>query len=123
MPDRRDYLMISVLALLIGTLLASAIRQPGYTDAYYYFNAGQRLAEGDGLTDPYLWIYINAPDHLPGPSHTYWMPLESLVAAISMALGGATFGAAQVPSVLCLVGLVFLAFWLGGYLGRSRRHA
>lgn len=123
MPVRRDYVVIGVLALVWGTLLALTIRQPGYTDAYYYFNAGQRLAEGEGLTDPYLWVYINAPDSLPGPSHTYWMPLESLVAAVSMALLGTHFGAAQVPSVLCFAGLVVVAFWLGAYLGGTRRHA
>ncbi len=118
---RRDYMLIGVLALLWASLLAVMIHQPGYTDAYYYFNAGQRLAEGDGLTDPYLWTYINAPDRLPGPSHTYWMPLESFVAAGSMALFGATFGAAQVPSVVCFTGLVLLAFWLGDHFGDRRR--
>jgi 4-amino-4-deoxy-L-arabinose transferase-like glycosyltransferase len=123
MPGRRDYIVISLLALTWGTLLATAIHQPGYTDAYYYFNAGQRLVEGKGLTDPYLWTYVNAPDHLPGPSHTYWMPLESLAAAASMAVLGASFTAAQVPSVVCFAGLVIVAFWLGAQLGRSRRHA
>ncbi len=123
MPTRRDYAAISLLALLWGAFLALAIRQPGYTDAYYYFNAGQRVAEGKGLTDPYLWVYFNAPDRLPGPSHTYWMPLESLVAAASMAVFGANFGAAQLPSVLCLAGLVVIAFWLGARLNGTRRHA
>jgi 4-amino-4-deoxy-L-arabinose transferase-like glycosyltransferase len=116
-------LAIGALAVVWGTLLAILIRQPGYTDAYYYFNAGQRFVKGDGLTDPYLWIYLNAPDHLPGPSHTFWMPLESLAAAASMAVLGAKFGAAQVPSVLWFTGLVTLAFWLGARLGGSRRHA
>jgi 4-amino-4-deoxy-L-arabinose transferase-like glycosyltransferase len=123
MPGRRAFAVIGALALSWGTLLASAIHQPGYTDAYYYFNAGQRLVEGKGLTDPYLWTYLNAPDHLPAPSATYWMPLESLAAAASMAVFGASFGAAQVPSVLCLAGLVLVAFWLGAKLGWSRRHA
>ncbi|MBN2304968.1 MAG: glycosyltransferase family 39 protein [Anaerolineae bacterium] len=120
---RRAYGMVGALALLWGAILAIAIRQPGYTDAYYYFNAGQRWVEGDDLTDPYLWVYINAPDELPGPSHVYWMPLESLVTAASMAVGGAHFGAAQVPSVLCFAGLVALAFWLGARLGGDRRRA
>jgi hypothetical protein len=122
MPGRRACIAIGALALAWGTLLALAIHQPGYTDAYYYFNAGQRLVEGRGLTDPYLWTYVNAPDHLPGPSHTYWMPLESLAAAASMAVLGTSFGSAQVPSVVCFAGLVMVAFWLGAKLGRGRRH-
>jgi 4-amino-4-deoxy-L-arabinose transferase-like glycosyltransferase len=120
---RRACFVIGVLALVWGTMLAVMIRQPGYTDAYYYFNAGQRLVTGRGLTDPYLWTYINAPVSLPGPSDVYWMPLESLAAAVSMEVFGATFGAAQIPSVLCFAGLVLLAFWIGGRLGGTRRHA
>ena len=119
----RSYRVFFTLALIVGTIFATTIDQPGYTDAYYYFNAGQRLVQGEGLTDPYLWVYINAPERLPGPSHTYWMPLESLVAALGMAIGGANFSAAQIPSVLCLVGLTTLAFWLGARLGKTRRHA
>ncbi len=112
-----------MVASVWAILLAILIKQPGYTDAYYYFNAGQRLAQHEGLTDPYLWEYFNAPDKLPAPSHTYWMPLESLVAAASMVVLGASFGAAQVPSVMCFVGLAVFAFWLGGRWGNSRRHA
>lgn len=123
MPGRRSYWLILALALGWGALLAVAIHQPGYTDAYYYFNAGQRWAQGDGLTDVTLWAYIGAPDHLPAPSHTYWMPLESMVAGVSMRVFGAEFGAAQLPSVLCFAGLVTLAFGLGARLGQSARYA
>ncbi len=120
---RRVYVVVFGVALLWAGLLAVLIEQPGYTDAYYYFNAGQRLAQGDGLTDTYLWVYFNAPESLPGPSHVYWMPLASMVSAASMAVFGAHFGAAQVPSVLSFAGLVLVAFWLGAYVGGSRRHA
>ena len=113
----RRYVWIGLAALAWGALLAGLIRQPGYTDAYYYFNAGQRLVQGDGLTDTYLWTYINAPDELPGPSHAYWMPLASLVAAGSMAVLGSDFGAAQVPFVLCFAGMVVLAAWLAARSG------
>lgn len=123
MPGRRAYVIMAILALSWGTVLATLIEQPGYVDAYYYFNAGQRLVEGHGLTDANLWTYINAPETLPGPSHAYWMPLASLVAAVSMAIFGPTFAAAQVPSVLCLAGLVLTAFWLGARLGGTTRHA
>ena len=119
----RDYVVVLALALLWGGLLAMAIRQPGYTDAYYYYNAGQRLATGQGLTDPYLWTYIHAPEGLPGPSHMFWMPLESLVAAAAMVIGGADFGVAQMPSVVCFALLVSTAFWLGAAIGQTQRRA
>lgn len=121
--SRRSLVLVFALALGVGTILAILVEQPGYMDAYYYYNAAHRLVSGDGLTDPYVWHYLDAPDALPAPSHTYWMPLQSLLAAGAMALGGATFGAAQVPSVLCYAGLVTFAFWLGVILGGTRRIA
>lgn len=118
---RRDLLLLFGLSLLVGLTLMVVINEPGYTDAYYYTNAGKRLATGDGLTDPYLWNYLNPPDQLPAPSHTYWMPLTSLAIATSMKIFGATFTAAQIPSVLSLAGLATLAGWLGGRLGDGER--
>ncbi len=119
---RRDILMLFGLALLVGIGGMTIIDEPGYTDAYYYYNAAHRLADGEGLTDPYLWNYLRLPDELPAPSHTYWMPLTSLLVAGSMMLFGVTFTAAQLPSILALAGLTTLAGWLGNYLGGSRRY-
>ena len=108
------------MALIVALAIGLGTTGPGYTDAYYYFNAGQRLATGQGLTDPYVALtYLGAPETLPAPSHTYWMPLASLLAA----LGGGSFRGAQIPFGLLWIGLALLAFWLGARLGGSRRHA
>ena len=120
MPRRRNYALMTLVALVVVGIVAAAVPGPTYTDAYYYFNAGQRLASGAGLTDPYIALtYIGAPESLPAPSHTYWMPLTSLL----VALVGGTFRAAQVIFVLMWIGLALLAFHLGAVLGGSRRHA
>src|SRR5258708_36495087 len=92
---RRELVIISLLALVVGVVMAIIIQHPGYTDAYYYFNAGQRLIQGKGLTDAALWTYISAPAALPVPSHLYWIPLPQRVAAGAMLIGCPTFDSAQ----------------------------
>ncbi len=120
MPGRKEYAALAAVALGVAALFAAAVPEPAYTDAYYYFNAGRRLAQGEGLTDPYIALtYIGAPEALPAPAHTYWMPLTSLL----VALAGGSFRLGQVIFVLMWVALAVLAFWLGGRLGGSRRHA
>lgn len=117
----RDWALVTLLALMVGLLLMFMINDPGYADAYYYFNAGQRWAAGDGLTDPYLWNYLYTPDTLPAPSHTYWMPMPSLLAGISMAVGGTSFNVAQLPFMLAFIGIVLLTTWLALQFAESRR--
>lgn len=119
---RRDLLLLAGLAFVISLGLIVVIQEPGYTDAYYYYNAGERVATGEGLTDPYLWNYLNPPASLPAPSHTYWMPLASLLIAASQTILGGSFTAAQVPSMLGLIGLTVLTGWLGWYIGHTRRY-
>src|SRR5258706_7455712 len=121
--QRRDALIFGVLALVVGVAMAALLRHPGYTDAYYYYNAGQRLVQGKGLTDAALWTYIGAPAGLPTPSHLYWMPLTSLTAAAGMIIGGTTFDAAQFPFVLLYAGLGLIGFTLGALIGKTRRIA
>lgn len=118
---RRDVAILAGAALVIGLVMASAFHQPGYTDAYYYFNAAQRWVQGKGLTDAALWTYLGASDHLPAPSHLYWMPLASVVQAAGLWLGGGAFHAAQIPLILCYAGLVVLGYGVGVSLGKSRR--
>ena len=116
-----------VLVAVTGALLLtrSLTPAPAFTDAFYHFNAANRLVSGQGLTDEYLWVYIGAPDSLPAPSHLYWMPLTSLVAAFGMGLFNAPvdYSAAQLPFALMLAGTAYVAFWLGCRFGQTPRHA
>lgn len=75
-----------LLGLAIASLVAIFQRAPGYMDADYYFAGGLRLAEGKGFSESFLWNYLDDPQGLPHPSHAYWMPLASLLAAAGMKL-------------------------------------
>jgi hypothetical protein len=123
---RRDLLILGGVALIVGTVLAALLQNPGYTDAFYYFNAGQRLAQGRGLTDAALWTYIgtdNVQGGLPVPSHLYWMPLPSLIAALGMAISTPTFDGAQIPYVLLYAALVIIGYIAGYRINGTRAAA
>ncbi|HVO41486.1 MAG TPA: glycosyltransferase family 39 protein, partial [Aggregatilineales bacterium] len=126
MSYRRDLVIFGLLAIVMGALMITRLRTPAYTDGYYYFNAGRRLATGSGLTDAAIWTYLGLPDGLRGlpvPSHLYWMPLTSLVAAGGMLIGGGTFDAGRLPFIPIFAGLGLAAFVLGAQFGGSRRAA
>jgi len=128
-PYLRDMLILAVAALVVGFLAANRIGSPGYTDGYYYFNAAARLVQGKGLTDAAIFSYLGTdklPGGLPVPSHLYWMPGASLVAAVGMLLGGPNFRAAQFGFVLLYAAIVVLAFWIGTLISppkQARRFA
>lgn len=120
-----NILLFAAIALNAAFFITRGLaEQPGYTDAYYYYNAAARFASGDGLTDAYLWTYIGLPDDLPTASHRYWMPLTSLIAALGMGLTDTIdYSSAQIPFALMLIGLAGTGFWLGKRLGGGWRHA
>jgi hypothetical protein len=88
MMNRRTYLILFVLGMLVASGVASLQKLPGYLDSDYYFVGGLQLVGGKGFTEPFLWNYLDNPTGLPHPSHTYWLPLSSILAAISMYLTG-----------------------------------
>lgn len=94
------WLSLFILGLFVAGLGAIWIQSPGYMDADYYFATGQELSRGHGFIEPFLWNYLDDPTGLPHPSHLYWLPLTSLIAALPMALFGQTFRAAQIPFIL-----------------------
>lgn len=90
-------------------------RAPGYMDAEYYYATAQGLAEGKGFWQPFAWNYLDQPENLPQPSHTYWMPLVSLLAAGGLKLGGGWW-AARLPLWLVAACVPPLAAWMAGKL-------
>ncbi len=90
----RIYFVLFILGLLPPILIAQFQPSPGYLDSDYYFAGGIQLATGRGFTEPYLWNYLDGTTSLPHPSHSYWMPLASIVSALGMWLTGSTTYAA-----------------------------
>jgi hypothetical protein len=97
----RHYAALFFIGLVVPFAVSRFQTLPGYMDADYYFAGGIQLAEGRGFTEPYLWNYLDDPVSLPHPSHTYWMPLASIVSALGMWLTGqATYAAGRLPFLL-----------------------
>ena len=111
------------LALAVRLLAALPQTQPNYMDATYYLVGGQRLAQGYGFTDPYVWHYLDRPTALPHPSHLYWMPLPSILVAVSQTIFGVNYRAAQIPFVLLAAVLPVLAYLIASRISGVRRHA
>ncbi len=97
----RSYALLALIGLIAPIAVTFFQSSPGYMDADYYMAGGLRLVEGHGFTETYLWNYLDNPVSLPHPSHTYWLPLASILAAASMFLSGQhTFSAARLIFIL-----------------------
>jgi hypothetical protein len=97
----RFYLLFGILGLLPLLLATSFQASPGYMDADYYFAGGLRIAQGKGFSEEILWNYLDDPAGLPHPSHGYWMPMVSILAALGMAVTGqARFVTARLGFIL-----------------------
>ena len=119
----RRWLALIVLGLVTAGGMAVLIRVPGYMDAEYYYATAGELAHKHGFVEPFLWNYLDDPAGIPHPSHLYWMPLSSLIAAAGLWLFGNGFRGAQLPFVLLTAGLPLLTAWIALRLGSSARQA
>ena len=81
MRNRRTWLLF-LLGALIYSLVSVFQTTPGYMDAEYYAATALQLAGGKGFQEPFIWNYLNQPAGIPAPSHLYWMPLASILAAL-----------------------------------------
>ncbi len=119
---KRDYWLIFALALLVRGLAAWPQQQPNYMDAAYYYVTALNLAQGRGFVEDFAWNYLGQFSALPQPSHLYWMPLTSILAAAGMLAGGQTYRAAQLGFILMSAGLAPLGFYAATALGGRRWH-
>ena len=111
------------IGIALAVLLALPKRTPGYMDAYYHVAIAQRIAGGQGFTEPFVWNFLQPPDGIPHPSHLYWSPLPSILAAGSIRLFGDSYAAASLPFILCAALLPLMTFLLARKIGASERAA
>ncbi|MDO8969636.1 MAG: hypothetical protein Q7U74_03045, partial [Saprospiraceae bacterium] len=83
-----EYSLLFLFGLAVTLGIAAFQPAPGYMDADYYYAGGIQLASGKGLSEPFIWNYLDDPKSLPHPAFVYWMPLASLLAALGMRLTG-----------------------------------
>lgn len=116
---RTDWIWIALIGLLVQALWGMGMEYPSYMDAYYYATNGQRLADGFGFTEEVIWQYLDNPEGLPTPSHTYWMPMPSILAAVGYQFGD-SFRAAQLPFWLLAGLLPLLTFVISRQFTQAR---
>lgn len=117
----RHYAILFVIGFAVPYLIAQYQTLPGYMDADYYFAGGIQLATGKGFTEPYIWNYLSDPQGLPTPSHTYWMPLASIISAIGMWLASqTTYAAGRFPFILLSACVPVLTAALAFDLSKNR---
>lgn len=122
--SRRHYALLFVIGLLVPFAVSRFQSLPGYMDADYYFAGGVQLAQGKGFTEPYIWNYLSNPQGLPHPSHTYWMPLASIVSALGMwIMGQTTYAAGRLPFILLSACVPLLTAALSFDISRQTRLA
>ncbi len=120
----RHYLILFLTGLVIPIAISSYQSLPGYMDADYYFAGGIQLAQGKGFTEPYIWNYLSDPQGLPNPSHTYWMPLASIVSALGMWITGlTTYAVGRAPFILLSACVPILTATLAYTISRQTRLA
>src|SRR5690348_1141496 len=126
----RRIAVISIAFLVVRIATASLLRDPGYTDAYYFSGVATRLAAGQGLTADFLWSPIEGPDPvhlaLPVASHLFWVPLPTALAAFGIALAGplvGVFTSAQLPFLILSALVPAAAFIAARSLGATDRAA
>ena len=120
----RHYAILFIIGLVVPFTISRFQSLPGYMDADYYFAGGIQLAEGKGFTEPYIWNYLSDPHSLPNPSHTYWMPLASIVSALGMWLTGqTTYAAGRAPFILLSACVPMLTATLALDVSRKTRLA
>ena len=109
---KRDLVRLFALSMVVRMASAALVSRPGYMDTAYYAAGAIRLAQGGGLSEAFIWNYLNDPMGIPHPGFLYWMPLPSLLGAPLARLFPTSFFALQVPFLVLSAGLPLISYSL-----------
>jgi len=115
--DRGWMVGLFLLALVVRVWLASAVTFPPLDDPAFYLTTARNVAAGRGLMVDALWSYQSQPDAISHPSHEHWMPLPTLLMALSMTLFGPSLSSGQIPGLLLGAALAPLTYLIGRKAG------
>ena len=124
MIDRRGVVIGASLfaaAFAIRLVFAARLVFPPLDDPAFYIQTARNLAAGRGLVSDVLWNYFVSFPSVTHPSHEFWMPLATLLMAVTIRLFGDTLPVAQLPGVLSGALLPVLTYALGRYLWPAQR--
>ena len=110
--SRKHILTLVLLGVVVALISARWVSSPGYMDADYYFTMGRNLAAGGGLSEPFIWNYLDDPSSIPHPAFQYWMPFTSFLVAFAQILFGTCFRSAQIPSILLASSFPLFTAWV-----------
>ena len=113
-------LLVFAVAFAVRVVFAAQIVFPKPEDTAYYVGVARNLVEGRGLVSDALWSYQTPPLIFPRPAFEVWLPLPSLLAAVPMAILGATFAAAQWSAIVVGALVPVLAWRLAADLAVER---
>ena len=111
---------VFLVALAVRAWAATQITFPRPEDVAYYVGVARNLVEGRGLTTDAIWSFGTPPLSFPRAAFEVWLPLPTLLAATPMAFLGATFGAAQVSSIVVGSIVTVLAWRLAADVAAAR---
>lgn len=103
-------LLICIGALVFRLVLLQFVHFPGVADPNHYYNMGVRLVNGHGFTINYIWQYNDTYAAVSHPDD-YWMPLTSVLPAVSMRLFGIGTAQAVLPFMLLGSLLPLIGYW------------
>ncbi len=107
---------------MVRLLTIIPVSEPGYMDAAYSYDIALNLARGQGFVEPFLWNYLDDPAGLPHPSHTYWMPLPTILTWVGLMILGESYRSAQIPFAVTAALLPVVGYWIGLQATGQRRH-
>jgi hypothetical protein len=122
--NRRDWVILAGLVLVINLLTLLFQKVPGYMDAEYYYTGALNLFRGNGFTEQYVWNTLSLPVGLPSASHLYWMPLPSIFAAVGLWLGQQeSYYLARIPFIVLTICIPILTYELTRRMGGDSKTA
>lgn len=102
-----------LLALLVRLTVIPLVAFTPTEGSQYYVGVAANLVAGQGLVSDAVWSYATPPQVVPKPAFELWLPMATFVAALPMALVGATLASAQAGMALLGASVAPLAWFVG----------